>query len=256
MTRLQFDGQSALVTGGGGGIGGAVAVALAEFGAFVHVADVSADAASAVVEQIHDAGGSGRAVALDVSSVHGVRQTFADLDECDTPPLDILVNIAGAIRYTPLLEEDEAGFDELVGVNLKGTFFCLQEAARRMVPRGRGAVVNMASTAAFIAGRVPAPVYGMTKGAIRQLTVAAAVELAPYGVRVNAVAPATIRTTFTQGTLQSPDQLEAAAARVPLGRVGLPEDVVGAVVFLSSPFANYITGHTLVIDGGILGRSG
>ncbi len=249
-------GQSALVTGGGGGIGSAVARGLAEAGAAVTVADIDASRSAAVAAEISAAGGCAIGLTADVSRVEGVRELFAELDRSGGPPLGVVVNVAGVIRYASLLDQQEQEFDDIVNVNLKGTFFCLQEAARRMVARGGGSVINMASTAAFVAGRVPAPAYGMSKAGIRQLTVAAAVELAPHGVRVNAVAPATIETMFTQHTLTTPVQLEAAQARVPLGRIGQPADVVGAVLFLASDAASYITGQTIVIDGGILGRAG
>jgi NAD(P)-dependent dehydrogenase (short-subunit alcohol dehydrogenase family) len=253
---VSLAGQSALVTGGGGGIGGAVARGLAEAGAAVTVADIDGAAAAAVAAEISAAGGRAAGLAADVSRVEGVRALFAELDRAGGPPLGVVVNVAGVIRYASLLDQEERDFDDIVNVNLKGTFFCLQEAARRMVARGGGSVINMASTAAFVAGRVPAPAYAMSKAGIRQLTVSAAVELAPRGVRVNAVAPATVETTFTQHTLTTPAQLEAARARVPLGRIGQPADIVGAVLFLASDAASYITGQTIVIDGGILGRAG
>jgi NAD(P)-dependent dehydrogenase (short-subunit alcohol dehydrogenase family) len=256
VTELSLAGQSALVTGGGGGIGGAIARVLAQAGAFVAVADADEQPARQVAAEIAAAGGGAVALAGDVSLVAGVRRLFTDFDNSGAPPLDILVSAAGVIRYGSVLDQSERDFDDIVGVNLKGTFFCLQEAARRMVPRGRGSVVNMASSAAFVAGRVSAPAYGMSKAGIRQLTVAAAVELAPHGVRVNAIAPATIQTSFTQHTLATDAQVEAAAARVPMGRIGQPGDVAGAVLFLASSAASYITGQTIVIDGGLLGRAG
>jgi NAD(P)-dependent dehydrogenase (short-subunit alcohol dehydrogenase family) len=109
--------------------------------------------------------------------------------------------------------------------------------------------------AAFVAARLPATAYAMTKAGVRQLTTAASTELAPLGVRVNAVAPATIETPFIRGTVDTPEQRAATAARSPIGRIGQPADVVGAIVFLASPLASFITGHTLVIDGGRLGRA-
>jgi NAD(P)-dependent dehydrogenase (short-subunit alcohol dehydrogenase family) len=250
---LSFDiaGKHAVITGGGGGIGGATAVEMAELGADVTVLDRDLDLARDVVGRIVAKGGTARAVAVDVSDVDQVRQVFGALHR----PSDILVTTAGVIRYMSVLEQDEAGFNQLVDVNLRGTFFCLQEAARQMTANGGGAIVNLSSVAAFVAARLPAAAYAMTKAGIKQLTTAASTELAPSGVRVNAVAPATIETPFIKGTVDTPEQRAATAARSPMGRIGQPIDVVGAIVFLASPLASFITGHTLVIDGGRLGRA-
>jgi NAD(P)-dependent dehydrogenase (short-subunit alcohol dehydrogenase family) len=249
---LTFDlaGKHAVITGAGG-IGGATAVEMAELGAEITVMDRDRDLAQEVADKITDAGGAARSAVLDVSDVGQVRDAFAALSR----PCDILVTTAGVIKYTSVLEQDVESFDRLLSVNLRGTFFCLQEAAKQMVDRG-GAIVTLASTAAFVAARLPATAYAMTKAGVRQLTTAASTELAPLGVRVNAVAPATIETPFIKGTVDTPEQRAATAARSPIGRIGQPADVVGAIVFLASPLAGFITGHTLVIDGGRLGRAG
>lgn len=252
MLSLDLTGKHAVITGGGGAIGGETAVAMAELGAAVTVLDRSLEQAEATVARITEAGGTATAHQLDVSDVSAVRDVFASLE---TPP-DILVTTAGVISYTPFLEESEEGFERLVGVNLRGTYFCVQEAAKQMVKRGSGSIVNMASTAAFVAARLPAAAYSMTKAGIRHLTTAAALELAPHNIRVNAVAPATIETPFVKGTLDTPEQRAATIARSPLGRIGQPIDVVGAIVFLASPLADFITGQTLIIDGGRLCRAG
>lgn len=252
MLTLDLTGSHAVITGGAGAIGGATARAMAELGAAVTVIDRDARAAQKVADDIIGHSGDAYAVGLDVADVKGVRRVFGEL----TSPPDILVTAAGQIQYTPLLEQDEEGFNQLMAANLRGNFFCLQEAARIMVERRRGSIVNMASTAAFVASRLPAATYAMTKAGIRQLTTAAAIELAPHGIRVNAVAPATIETPFVRGTIDSEEQRAATIARSPLGRIGQPEDVVGAIVFLASPLAGFITGHTLIIDGGRLGRAG
>ncbi len=255
LLDLRLDGKTALITGGGGGIGGAVAFAMAELGASIKVVDYDLAKANAVVESIEHVGGSAQAFGADISDVGAIRQLFSNVDASGAS-LDILVTTAGMINYQSILDQEEDSFDKMLQVNLRGTFFCIQEAARRMVPRGEGSIVTIASTAAFVAGRVAAPAYGMTKAGIRQLTTATAVELAPHGVRVNAVAPATIQTPFVQGGLDTKEQQDRANARVPMGRFGQPNDVVGAIVFLASPLASYITGHTLVVDGGLLGRAG
>lgn len=253
MYELRFDGKTALVTGGGGGCGGAIARALAELGAYVIVADIDAAAAAATADQVREAGGSGHPVQLDVADPAMVRQVIGQAGQ--ERGLDVLISTAGVIRYSPLLDQPESDLDQIIAVNIKGTYNCLQAAAAVMAPRRTGSIVNFASTAAFAAPRMPAAAYSMSKGGIRQLTVAAAVELAPHGVRVNALAPGSIPTKFTQDTLKTQEQLDRAAQAVPMGRLGTVDDVVGPALFLSSPLAGYVTGQVLVIDGGRLGRS-
>jgi NAD(P)-dependent dehydrogenase (short-subunit alcohol dehydrogenase family) len=253
LAVLGFDigGRHAVITGGGGGIGGAAAIEMAALGAEVTVLDLQLDLAEGVVDRIRESGGTATPAQVDVSDPDAVVAAFAGLGR----PADILVNTAGVITYTTVLEQDIADLDRLLAINLRGTFLCLQEGAKQMVEQGSGAIVNLASVAAFVSARLPAAGYAMTKAGVKQLTVAAAAELAPLGVRVNAVAPATIETPFIKGTLDTPEQRRMTEERSPLGRIGQPADVVGAIVFLASPLAAFITGHTLVVDGGRLTRA-
>jgi NAD(P)-dependent dehydrogenase (short-subunit alcohol dehydrogenase family) len=191
---------------------------------------------------------------VDVGDADSVVDLFARLDAHGRQP-DVLVNSAGIINYGALTDVTPGDLSRIVEVNLNGTFFCIQQAARRMAARGGGRIINIASTASFVAPRLSATAYSMTKGGVRQLTVAAASELAADHILVNAVAPGTTRTAFVQGSLDSPDQAAAAAAKVPLGRVAEPDDIVGAVLFFASRFADYITGQTLLVDGGRTTRS-
>ena len=256
MLDLRLDGRGALVTGAARGMGREVAHALGELGAAVAVADINADGAGAVADEIRGAGGVAMAFAVDVSDPASVRELFAAHDASGAGPLDIAVLAAGVIRPKPFLEHTEADWDYMVNVNLKGTFFTLQEAARRMVARGAGKIVTFASTSAFVSSRIPEIAYDVTKGGIRQMTVSAAVELAGPGVQVNAIAPGTILTDFNRATLDTEEKIAVANSHLPMGRIGTPTDVVGAVVFLCSPLSDYMTGHTLVVDGGRLGRAG
>jgi NAD(P)-dependent dehydrogenase (short-subunit alcohol dehydrogenase family) len=131
-------------------------------------------------------------------------------------------------------------------------FFATQEAARVMIPKRRGKIVNFASTAGFVSSSTPEAAYDISKGGVRQLTVSVAAELAPHHINVNAVAPGTIMTELTMRVLDTPEKMNRAAAKIPMGRLGSPEDMVGPVLFLCSDEADYITGHTLVVDGGWL----
>jgi len=248
-----IEGRTALVTGGGGGIGSATALALAEAGLTVHLVDHRRDGADQVAEEIRSRGGRATVHQVDIADEAAVQRLFASLDggeECD-----LLINAAGAIVYAPLVELSVEDLHRMIEVNLIGTFLCLREAARRMQARGGGRIVNLASTASFVAPRLAATAYGMTKGGVRQLTTAAAAELGPHGIRVNAVAPGTTRTPFLQGSLDSPERQASAAASIPLGRVAEPEDVVGTILYLASTLSSYVTGQTILVDGGRTTRS-
>jgi NAD(P)-dependent dehydrogenase (short-subunit alcohol dehydrogenase family) len=232
-------------------MGRAVAMGLAVEGAQVVVAEVDESAGREAARAISDTGGRVIAVAVDISEVGDVRSLFErTLDEFGT--VDILVNNAGIGIAKPLLDYTEADWDRQLGVNLKGMFFATQEAARVMIPKRRGKIVNFASTAGFVSSSTPETAYDISKGGVRQLTVSVAAELAPHHINVNAVAPGTIMTELTLRVLDTSEKMDRAAAKIPMGRLGSPEDMVGPVLFLCSEEADYITGHTLVVDGGWL----
>jgi NAD(P)-dependent dehydrogenase (short-subunit alcohol dehydrogenase family) len=256
MQPFRLDGLSALVTGSGRGMGREVALALASLGAVVAVADIDHDNAASVRDEIQSAGGTAQCFGVDIAQVSSIRTLFADFDRSPQASLDILVLAAGVIRPKPFFEHDESDWDFVTDVNVKGTFFCLQEGARRMVPRRKGKIVTFSSTSGFVASRIPEIADDISKGAIRQMTISAAIELADAGLNVNAVAPGTILTDFNRATLDTPEKVGVAESHLPMGRIGTPDDVVGAVVFLCSSLADYITGHVLVVDGGRLGRAG
>jgi NAD(P)-dependent dehydrogenase (short-subunit alcohol dehydrogenase family) len=228
MDGFRLDGMTAVVTGAGRGMGREAALALARLGADVAVADINKAGADETSASIRAQGGKAWSAQVDVSNVAQVRGFFRSLPA----PLDIAICAAAIIRVKPFLDHDEADWDDLARVNLKGMFFSVQEAARQMVPHRKGAIVTFCSTSGFVASRIPEIAYDVTKGGIRQLTVSAAVELAPFGVRVNGVAPGTILTDFNRATLDTSEKIKAVADRLPLGRVGEPQDVLGALLFL------------------------
>ena len=248
---MRFAGQVAIVTGGGRGMGRAIALALAGEGATVVVAEVDRDAGAAVAGEIGSAGGRALAVVVDVSDVAQVRSLFAQTLKA-FGDVDILVNNAGIGIAKPLVDYTEADWDRQLGVNLKGMFFLTQEAARVMIPKRRGKIVNFASTAGFVSSSTPETAYDISKGGVRQLTTSVAAELAPHNINVNAVAPGTIMTDLTMRVLDTEEKMARASAKIPVGRLGTPEDMVGPVLFLCSSEADYVTGHTLVVDGGWL----
>ena len=247
----RFDGSVAVVTGAGRGMGRAVALRLGREGARVVVAELNPDHGAEVAEQIRAAGGTAIPVDADVSRLDDVRRLFGEAVRV-FGVVDILVNNAGIGVAKPILDYTEADWDRQMGVNVKGVFFCSQAAARLMIPRRHGKIVNFASTSAFVSSSNPEVAYDTSKGAVRQMTISMAAELAPHGINVNAVAPGTTQTEMTRSTLSTEEGLAWQLARIPMGRVGQPEDIAAVVLFLCSPGASYITGHTLVADGGWL----
>jgi NAD(P)-dependent dehydrogenase (short-subunit alcohol dehydrogenase family) len=223
---------------------------LARRGDHVVLADLDAGEAEAQARSLRDEGGSARAVALDVRDVDQVRAVVSAVD-ADTP-LGLVVCNAGVAFQAPIVDVEPEQYDRLMAVNVRGVFFVLQAALRAMVPRGAGSVVTVCSTSSFTASTGPMTVYDSSKGAVKLITQAAAREVAGTGVRVNGVAPGTLETDLTRA-LAEPEQLQALAhARIPLGRLGKPEEIGNAVAFLASEDASYVTGHVLVVDGGWL----
>jgi NAD(P)-dependent dehydrogenase (short-subunit alcohol dehydrogenase family) len=246
-----LEGRVALVTGAGRGMGRAVAQGFGREGAHVVVAEVNATHGEEVAADIRDAGGSATAVTADVSRTADVRNMFAAAVE-RFGTVDILVNNAGIAVARTILDYTEEDWERQMGVNVKGVFFCCQEAARLMIPRRQGKIVNFASTSAFVSSSKPEVAYDTSKGAVRQMTISIAAELAPHGINVNAVAPGTTATEMTRSSLATDEGMAWQLARIPMGRVGRPDDIASVVLFLCSPEASYITGHTLVADGGWL----
>ncbi|HEY2018439.1 MAG TPA: SDR family oxidoreductase [Bryobacteraceae bacterium] len=239
----RFAGKVVMVTGAGHGIGRAVAERFGAEGARVVVNDLDENRARETAQSI---GGEAIAIAADVSSKTQVDALFdAALARFGT--LDILVNNAGNIHAARhFLEGDEAWWDQMLGVNLKGAFLCSLRAAHIMAPRGSGVILHMSSGGATKAHRGNVA-YDASKGGIEAMTRAMALDLAPYGVRVNAIVPGLILTY----DLTAEDAVERGKV-VPLGRLGLPEDLAGPTVFLATDDARYITGACLAVDGGVL----
>ena len=232
MELFNLSGRTALVTGGTRGIGAAIAQGLAGAGARVLTVARSSDAT----------------IQADLSQPSVAARVIAAAG-----PIDILVNCAGNVRRAPVLEYSEADWDAVIHVHLKVVFQLSQAAARGMRERGWGRIVNVASLLSFQGG-ITVPAYAAAKGAVAQLTKAFANELAPFGVCVNAIAPGYIRTELTSELQKHPTRSRQILERIPAGRWGEPQDLAGAVVFLSSPACAYVHGHILAVDGGWLAR--
>lgn len=250
FTQPSFDltGRVALVTGAGRGIGHDLVLGLAGAGARVAAGVRRPADAEEVIETVRAAGGDAVAVSLDVTDTAsieaGVATTIASFGR-----LDILVNNAGLGTNHDALDATEAEWDDLFAVNVRGLFFTAQAAARRMVPQGHGRIVNVASQAGIVGIRRHAA-YSASKGAVIALTKVLALEWAPAGVTVNAIAPTWVLTPGTAERLADPEFLRGVLDRIPLGRVGTTSELAGAVIYLASEAAAMVTGTTLVIDGG------
>ncbi len=251
---MRLDGRVAIVSGGARGIGKAVARRLLEEGAKVVIADVSDDAGEATAKELETYGDI-RYEYCDVGERLDVRNLIAaTLDAYGD--LQIVVNNAGIVATADFLEVTEEDFDRVLRVNLKGAFLLSQQAAKHMVARVEegappGSIVNMSSVNAIfgLPNQVP---YSISKGGLAQLTRVAAVSLAPYGIRVNAVGPGSIATEMLEKVLQNPEAKRAMLSRTPMGRAGQPEEIAAIVAFLASEDASYVTGQTIYADGGRL----
>jgi NAD(P)-dependent dehydrogenase (short-subunit alcohol dehydrogenase family) len=250
MQRLLAN-QFALVTGASKGVGKGIALELARQGCAVAV-NYHSDAAGAeaTVDEIAGSGGDAFAVHADVGNSAEVDAMFARVD-AEFGALNIMVNNAGVQTWKALLDLTEAEWDRVIDTNLKGTFLCTQRAGRRMKANGGGSVVNIGSGS----NKWPFPHlvdYTSSKGGIEQFTKVAAWELGEFGIRVNCVAPGAIEIERTK--LELGDYAGSWSKLTPMGRIGLPKDVAAAVAFFCTPAAEFITGQTLYVDGGLFTR--
>ena len=243
----------ALVTGGGGGIGRAISLALAAEGRAVAVADLREDAAAAVAEEVERASGTALAVALDVTDGDSVGAAVERVG-AELGPVDILVNNAGWDELRPFLETDEAFWDRVIEINFKGCLRLTRRVLGGMVDRRFGRLVNIGSDAGRVGSSLES-VYSGAKGGVIAFTKTIAREVAAAGVTANAVCPGPTRTPMLEGMAASGEKAERLVASleraVPMRRLGEPEDVAAAVAFLASERAGYITGQTLSVSGGL-----
>jgi 3-oxoacyl-[acyl-carrier protein] reductase len=247
----RFTQQVAVVTGAGGGIGAATARRLADEGAAVVLVDRE-EAAEQVASAIDAAGGHASTIAADVADASQVERVIEHVVERHGR-LDVLVNNAGITRDNLLFKLTEDDWDQVIDVNLKSVFLCSRAAQRVMVEAKRGAIVSLSSRSAL--GNRGQANYSAAKAGIRGLTATMAIELGPFGVRANAVAPGYIATAMTAATarrvgVDPAEHQQQAAARTPLRRVGQPEEVASVIAFLASDDAAYVTGQTIEINGG------
>ncbi len=254
--RITLDGKVAIVTGGSRGIGEAIARTFVAHGATVVIAARKLDGVTAAAESIGREHGADRVIPMAAHTgkedecVRLVSQTIERFGK-----VDVLVNNAGTNPYFgPLLAADNGAWDKTFEVNLKGYFWCAREVARHCLGReAPGSIVNVASVAGLMASPMQG-VYAMTKAAVISMTKTLAAELAPSRVRVNAIAPGFVDTKLASAVLKNDELLKHVIDRTPMGRYGTPDEIAGGALYLASEAATFLTGHTLVIDGGMTVR--
>jgi NAD(P)-dependent dehydrogenase (short-subunit alcohol dehydrogenase family) len=247
---MRLSHRTTLVTGAARGIGQAIALRLAREGAAIVALDTNGDGLQALASQLTDQGARVLTQVTDIARREQVQHALDHAEASGFAPIDSLVNNAAVGRPAPFLEIEDADWDRMLSVNLTGTFTVAQEVARRMVREGKGRIVNIGSLAAHTANGHQAG-YAATKGAIAAMTRVMAFELAPLGIVVNSVCPGPIDTELAASMI-SAEARRAREQRIPLRKLGQPDDVAGLVAFLLSDDAAYINGADLVVDGGLL----
>lgn len=246
----RFNNKTAFVSGGGSGIGEAVAIELAAKGAKVAVADINFENATKVACEINEKGGHARAVRVDVTNFESVESAFVDAEQWYGGSTEILVNSAGIMGVHSFIDYPADLFAKVMAINVTGSFLCSQRAAKSMVVARNGRIINVASVSAERAG-IGRAAYGTSKAALVGLTRQIAMELGSFGVTANAIAPGPVVTPMTAASY-NPDTIDAYTSMIPARRLGLLEDMTAAVVFLASDEAAYINGVLLPVDGGYL----
>ena len=245
---FDISGCKALVTGAGRGIGKVLANALAESGCDVAILEIDKKTAEQTAAEIRKKNRISIGIQADVTKKDQVDKAFTEAVKA-LGGLDICINNAGISIQKPAEEMTEADYDKIIDINLKGVFLCSQAAARIMIPQKSGSIINIASMSG-IAVNVPQKqaIYNTSKAGVAMLTRSLALEWAPYGVRVNSISPGYMKTEMTMASMTH--LFPVWESLTPLGRLGVPEELRGAVIFLSSEASSYMIGHDLVIDGG------
>jgi len=251
MAGPRLEGKVALITGAGSGMGALAAERFALEGAAVVATDVAAEPLRATVAHVEGAGGRIVGLEGDVSNGDDVRR-WVERAVAAFGKLDVLYNNAGIFpdEDESVLDFDEAVFDRVLEVNLKGIALCCKHGAPELVRAGGGSIINVASFVALLGCSVPQDAYTASKGAVLSLTRSLAVQLGPKSVRANAICPGPIETPLLRQLLSDPEARQRRLSRIPLGRFGRPEDVVNAALYLASDESSWVTGTTFVVDGG------
>jgi len=252
LPSFRLDGRLAIVTGASQGIGRAIALAYSRAGAEVVLVSRSREKLLEAQSEVEKAGGRAHLICADVSRLEEIRRLEHEVFTLTAgrDPGIVLVNSAGFGFTKAALEVTEEDWDRVLDTHAKGTFFCCQAFGRRMIERGYGKIINLSSTWSSSTD-MGKSVYGVAKAGVSYLTAALSTEWAPLGVRVNAVAPTSTLTESTSRTFQeNPQRAERLRSRIKLGRFAEPSDLIGAALFLASPASDFVSGHTLFVDGG------
>jgi gluconate 5-dehydrogenase len=249
MNLFDLSGKVAIVTGGNRGIGYAIAEGLARHGAHVVIANRGATQGQEAALRIQDQGLVAEAVPTDVSDGASVARLVDDVLDRHGG-IDILVNSAAVILRKPVEDVTEEEFDRIIGTNLRGAFLCCRDVGRHMIEKRSGKIINVSSNVSQVVQPLRS-IYCVSKAGLSHLTRALALEWAPYGVGVNAIGPGPTLTEINRQYFQdNPEDLKARVGQIPMGRIGMPADQVGVAVFLASSASDYMTGQTLIVDGG------
>jgi len=251
LDKFSLKGKSGIVTGGGTGLGKAMATAVVQAGAEIVIVGRRREVLDGVAKEMNRFGGPVIPFQADITKMGDIPR-IVDKAIKEFGKIDFLFNNAGKTHPSPCEDYREADWDEILMTNLKGPFFLAQAVGRNMISAKRhGSIINTSSIMAFISLK-DSPAYPASKGGINQLTKALANSWAKYGIRVNAIAPGWFLTEMTQRRLEDKEKGSQTMSRIPLGRLGDPEELGGVAVFLASDASSYVTGQTIVVDGGLL----
>ena len=249
MDLFNLSERVAIVTGGGRGIGFAIAKSLASSGAFVVIADINSEGAEKATATIRAEGMQAKSIEVDVTKRNSVQDMVTQTME-GSGQIDILVNCAGIILRKPIEEVTDEEWDSILDVNLRGVFLCSQIAGREMIKRKQGKIINISSNIAQVL-QPSRGVYAVSKAGVSHLTKVMALEWAPYHINVNAIAPAPTMTDLNKKFFdEHPEDYQERLRSIPMGRLGDPQDYVGMAIFLASGASDFVTGQTIFVDGG------
>jgi len=247
---FELDGKVAIVTGGAGGLGKPIALGLAKAGADVVVDDLEKAEPQKVVDEIEKLGRKGLAVSYDVTSADAMDEMVKKVKK-EFGHIDVLVNVAGINCRFSAEEMPPEEYEKVVRFNTLGTFLPCQAVGKLMIEQKKGKIINMGSVRGWVAPAIGGSAYATSKGGVHQLTRTLAVEWAKYGINVNGIAPALIMTDMTKEFLSKPEVYSKMTAEIPQARLGVPEDLLGAMVLLASDASDFITGQIIYVDGGL-----
>ncbi|MFC0308637.1 gluconate 5-dehydrogenase [Gallibacterium trehalosifermentans] len=250
MNIFDLKGKRALITGSAQGIGFLLANGLAEYGAEIIVNDINHEKALIAVNKLKEKGFTAYAVPFDVTNKKEIEKNIAKIEE-QIGGIDILINNAGIQRRYPLLEFPEQDWDSVININQKAVFLMIQEVGKYMVQRRAGKIINICSMQSEL-GRDTITPYAASKGAVKMITRGACVELARYNIQVNGIAPGYFKTEMTKALVENQQFTQWLCQRTPANRWGDPEELIGSAVFLSSKASDFVNGHLLFVDGGML----